>query len=230
MKLTNREVISNIKKIIKEVNADSKLSNKFAYSLAKKHARWLIHRESEKLKLIKKDSIYQRLKCVEVIDAPAIDPCCGIKSLCTVKRTKDKIPSMYEDSMGALIKTINTIDSQTSLISIKASDWERKQSNPWIPKNNKNKYFFYSDGHIYFPNGAWKKVEIVAYFEEDISHLNKCDQLGDCKEDCVPFLDREFRLPEYIQAELFANIKKDLMESYSQLPEKSHNINKNDLK
>jgi len=226
--LTNRKAISRTKRLLREVNADSRLSNRAVYSLLESHAKFLIYRESEKLRLMKKDSIFQPYKCVEIIEAPLIDPCCGIKNLCTIYRTKDKIPDLYEDSLGVIIQNVTAIDDQTSLLSIKPTEWERKQNNPWIPKGQKNRFYFYSDGYLYFPNGSWKSVNLRGLFTKDISNTQQCDDCAPKK--CVRFLDQQFIIPEYLESQMFDFVKRDLMETYARLPEKSNSINKNDTK
>ena len=60
--MTIRESIFIIKRLFREVNADSKLTNKAVNSLISKHCKWLIYRDSERLKLLKKNNIYQKLK------------------------------------------------------------------------------------------------------------------------------------------------------------------------
>jgi len=231
--MQNREAIHRTKRLFREINADSRLSDRTVFSLLENHAKWLIYRESEKLKLPKMDEIFQPYKCVEIIEAPLIDPCCGIKSLCTVYRTKDKIPDLYEDSMGVIIKSVTTIDDQTSLFVIKASEWERKANNPWLQKNKRNKFVFYSDGYLYFPEGSWKKVNIVGLFKRDISYIDLCDNCLTCNDEtkeCVRFLDRKFIIPEYLEAQMYDAVLKDLSNTYKRLPEKSNEINKNDNK
>lgn len=232
--LTNREAIHRLKRLFREINADSRLTDRTVYSLLKNHAKWLIYRESEKLRLLKDDSIFQILKCVEVIEAPLIDPCCGIRNnKCTIYRTKNKIPSVYEDSSGIILRSVTTIDGSKSLIPIKASEWERKQANPWLDHNKKNVFYFYSDGYLYFPNGSLKMVQINGLFEKDISYLNTCDDPGTCDDEtqkCVKFLDRNFILPEYLEAQMFDAAIKDLSNTYKRTEEKSHEINKNDTK
>lgn len=230
--MTVRESIHRVKRMLREINADSRLSNKMVYSLLLNHAKWLIYRESEKLRLLKKDKVYQKLKCVEVIEAPLIDPCCGLKSKCTVYRTKDKLPDLFEDSAGVIIKDVVTIDGLTSLTPIKASEWERKIENPWLSKNKKNQFYFYSDGYLYFPNGSWKKVEIIAMFKKDTSEYNICDEKTTCDDEskgCVRFLDTEFILPDYLEAQMYDAVLKDLANIYKKLPEKSTEIDKKDI-
>lgn len=229
--MTNREAIHRIKRLFREINADSRLSDRTVYSLMQNHTKWLIYRESEKFKLIEKDSIFQKLKCVEVIEAPKIDPCCGIKSLCTVYRTKNKLPDLYEDGYGVIIRDVTTVDGAVSLTQIKPNEWERKQENPWLNKNKKNSYFFYSEGYLYFPNGSWRMVEVNGLFTKDISEINLCDDLGTCDDEtqqCKRFLDKDFIIPPYLEAQMYDAVIKDLSNTYKRIPEKSNEINKND--
>ena len=158
--MTIREAIHRVKRLFREINSDSRLSDRTVYSLLSNHSKWLIYRESEKFTLLKLDKLFQPLNCIDVIEAPLIDPCCGIRNQCTIFRTKDKLPDMFEDSYGGIIRSVTAIDNQTSLTLIKPSEWERKQKNPWINKDKKNSFYFYSDGHLYFPNGFWKKVNL----------------------------------------------------------------------
>ena len=227
--MTIREGIHRIKRMLREVNADSRLTDRTVYSLMRNHAKWLIYRESEKLKILKSDKIFQKLKCVKVIEAPLIDPCCGLKSTCTIFRTKEKLPEIYEDSFGVIILNVTTIDGSKSLTLIKPSEWERKVNNPWINKNNKNNFYFYSDGYLYFPNGSWKMIELVALFKTDISEMNLCDDKNECDTvKCKRFLDEDFVIPEYLEAQMYDLVIRDLLNTYKKTPEKSNSINKND--
>lgn len=228
-----REAIHRIKRMFREINADSRLSDRTVYSLMQNHAKWLIYRESEKLKLLKNDYTFQKLKCIPVIEAPLIDPCCGLRTCCTIYRTKDKLPRIYEDSSGVIIKSVTTIDGSKSLTPIKPSEWERKQGNPWIDKDKMNSYYFYFDGYLYFPNGSWKMVEAICLFKDDISDLNLCDDRGTCDDEtkqCKRFLDNNFIIPEYLEAQMYDLVIKDLSNTYKKLQEKSNDINKNDIK
>jgi len=230
--MTNREGISNVRKLFKEVNADGKLTNKFAFSLLKKHSHWLIKRDSDNLKLMNLNDLYQIIKCVKVEEAPAIDPCCGIKSnKCVVYRTSIKIPKLYEDAMGVLITRITSIDRSTDIEFTTALSAKRKLNNPWMKKGNKSKiYAFYFDDYVYFANSKHlKMIQIEGLFDAEINPIENCDPCKDCeKDDCKRFLDKKFILPKYLEAQVFDYVKKDLMEVYKQLPEKSHEINKSD--
>lgn len=170
-------------------------------------------------------NLFKKLKCVEIIDAPAVDPCCGIKSLCTVKRTKHKLPTIYSDTYGPIIRNVLSIDGSQSLIGIQAQEFERLSKNPWR-KNKDSKYYFYSDGHLYFPNGGFKMVEIDAYWEEDIQGYSKCNT--DDSNECIQFLDKEFSIPGYFEAVLFQMAEQEIKGTYAAIPTKEHQIDKNE--
>ena len=213
-----RELISSTRKLIKENLADARPTNKFIFSLITKHSNWLIRRESNNLRLIKFQSIYQTLKCVEIIEAPAIDPCCGIKTLCTVWRSKYKLPPLYEDTDGAIIKSISSIDNSLEFILTTPESLSRKLRNPWTKLSPQN-YAYYNDGYIYFTNRILL-AKVTGFFTGNISTLN-CGE----EAECIRFLDTPFPIPQYLEAEMIANVLKELVSIYKQIPE-DININK----
>lgn len=226
--MTNREAISQLKKLFREINADSKLTNKFSYSVLMKHAKWLIYRDSERLRLIRKHKIYQKAKCIEVIEAPSIDPCCGVTG-CTIYRTKNKLPEMYEDSAGVIIHNITSIDGWTDIILTTAASVKRKLNNAWISKGVKGTiYAFYSDGYLYFPKQNLRKIDIEALYTKKIDENKECEPCKDCTDNCKRFLDNDFIIPDYLEAQMMDAAIKDLASTFERVPEKSQEINKKD--
>lgn len=216
-----REAISRIKKLFKLVNADSRFTNKLAYSILRTAAKVLIKREADKYKIFSQSHLFQSYKCIELIEAPAIDSCCGIRTSCTVWRTKDKIPTVYEDLDGPIIKSIYTLDRSEIFTQINPTDYLNIKNNPWN-KKDKTKYYFYSDGYIYFPNGGYKMIDINAYWEEEI--VSKCENTVT---DCVRFLDQNFRIPGYLEKPMFEFAEQEIASIYMKLPETGHQIDKN---
>lgn len=230
--MTIREGIFTVKRLFREVNADSRLPNKLVYSLLLKHSKWLVYRDSEKLKLLKRHKIYQTQKCIKVIEAPSVDSCCGIKSKnCTIYRTENKIPEMYEDSAGVIIHNITSVDAQKSTdIEMRTiSAIRRLLQNPWAKKTSKGKiYAFYNDGYVYFPFKHLKMVQIEAFFIKKLEETD-CEPCKDCdKKPCPKFLDSELVIPDYLEAQMVDYVLKDLASTYQRIPEKSIDINKND--
>jgi hypothetical protein len=217
------EAISQVKNDLKLVHADKRVTNKFIYSLLTKHAAWLIKRESDQLRLIKSDNIWQTLHCIEIIDVPTTDPCCKFKSKCSILRTKDKLPETFEDSWGILVKHVASIDNSQDLHPIKMSEWTRKLDNPNF-KYDKTKYYFYKDGYLYFPNITWKLVTITGYFKDDITKYNLCDETSQTLNCSI--LDTEWRVPLHLQSMIIDSVLKELTATYLQIPSQETKIDK----
>lgn len=223
------ELISQIKNQIRIVNADTKITNRFVWSIISKNARWLIKREADKLKLMKHDFLFQTFKCVEIEEAPAIDDCCGVRSRCTVMRTKLKMPKMFEGGDGVIIKSVYSIDGSQEYTPIKVQDYMRKLENPHSQYDN-SKYFYYNNGYTYFPSikkplVRLKKVMVKAYFEDDIQALNCCD--GE-KPMPIRKMQQSFRFPDYLLGELMATVMKDLSFTIQVKPDEQ--IDKNQIR
>lgn len=205
--ITKGQLISDVKNELRMLNADYRVSNKFIWNIIQKHSLWLIKEDSDKLRLIRNNSIFQTLKCVEVVSAPTIDDCCGIRSRCSVQRTEKKLPEMYEDSDGVIIKSIYSLDGSVEFTQITVQQYIRKLADPNF-KYDKSNYCYYNNGWLYFPKSTVRKIMIKAYFQEDISKYNICDDTF--IDPCKTRLDDTFNLPTYLQGRLMDAVFKDL--------------------
>lgn len=225
--LTVREVISEIKKSVKEQTADSRLTNKYIYGIIKKHTAYFIRQMSDALRIIRINSLYQPMKCVEMEEAPTIDDCCGLRGKCTIYRSKDKIPDLYEDSYGAIIKSVKTIDHSKQYTVITPDQWLNKKSNPWL-STDKNIYFFWYNGRIYTPNVTYKKIEVLGLFQDDISDLTICDTCTDHpEEECHRFMDKRFILTKDMWRVVSQMVIEEIAKVYKAIPIDT-NVNKNE--
>ena len=221
--ITKRQAISRVKKMFREVNADSRFTNKLAYSILDSAAKILIKRENDKMKLYSQSQLFQHYKCVDVIEAPTIDPCCGIKAYCKIWRTRERVPELYEDSTGPILKGVFTIDSSETIDYISSLDVLNLMKNPWRKKKDK-KFVFFDDGYFYFPNGAYKKVDIFGYWKNVV--VSNCDEEN--KNKCVRFLDQPFYIPGYLEKPVFELAQQEIANTYMKINEKSAQIDKND--
>lgn len=222
--MTYNEIISQLDNEFSLVSADSRLTNKFWYSLIQKHTSWIIKQESDKMFLFHSDSIWQTLDCVDLIEVPTTDECCKYNGpSCTIYRTKEKLPSLYEDVFGVIIRSINSIDYSKSLQHITFQEWLRKQANP-DSKYDKNLYYFYKNGFLYFPNIKWKLASITGYFKDNINKYNTCSQTKYNK--CESLFESEWRIPSHLIARVAEACLKELSSTYMQTKEDSQ-IDKN---
>lgn len=209
------ELISQVKNNFRLTHADRRITNKYIYSLIRKHTEWVNKTESERKKLNKSDDIWQTLSCVDVIPVPTTDDCCKYNGpSCVIYRTKEKLPDIYENTWGSLIKQVSTIDGSQQFNHIKFTEWTRKQNNP-TSKYDKTKYFFYRNGYLYFPNIKYELVSVTAYFKDNVAKYNVCD--GEPTEDaCKSAIDSEWRVPGHLESRIIDYVTKEIAATYMQ--------------
>jgi hypothetical protein len=185
-----------------------------------KYGKTLLKRQDDLNQIMKYESLFEVLPCVELIEIDKIEACCsGIKSKCRIMRTKEKIPPPLEGSYGPLIRNITSIDSSIEMISTYPSTYV-SLSNSTNFKYNKSKYFWYVDGHLYFPNIDWDAVRIEALFDGDVSHL-KADA-----EPCTLIQNTFFRIPDFLFSEVEQYAIKEILTA-GQIPPDGADDNQN---
>ncbi|MCK5762492.1 MAG: hypothetical protein KAH05_00070 [Clostridiales bacterium] len=198
MATTVGEAVSRLRILIKSVKQEVGLSDRFLYSLIMKHGKILMRRQDNLNRIMKFNAIFKPLEFVELIDVDKVSlQCIGITSGCTIKRTRDKLPEMMEGYWGVLIREITSLDGSEDVHNTYPSTYEKISKNKYFKYNNK-KYFWYIDGHLYFPNIDWDAVKLIGLFEGDISKYN-CDSITDS---CKTRQDSEIMIPEFLFSEI----------------------------
>jgi hypothetical protein len=213
--MTKRTAITIIREELKEVNADSTYSNYFLYNELLKHAKWLIKREVGAGRIYSNDSIFQTLNCINVIETSTIDPCCPVKTNCRIFRTEEKLPDMWMDNNGPIIRNVRSVDNMTDFTMTNPTTWQRKHNDPYQIEG-KIKYAFYSDGYLWFPEYNPHKVRIFAFFQDDTVNMDYCSQQT---KDCLRFLDTRFMIPDWLEGEMYAKALESLAGITKKMPE-----------
>lgn len=224
--ITKREAISMFRTSLREANADSTFPNRFLYSKLVEHGRWLVPREYKSGKIASSKSLFQTIACMPTVRVSRIDEKCPIKiEGLDIYRTEYKLPDIWEWEKGPIIRRIMSIDSFTEFKLISASDWHDKDNNPYL-KRSKEKYVFYENGYLWFPREHPKRVNIEAYFMDDVEDIEFCN----CgkKPECKRYLDTPFRIPTWLQAELIDKATTQVMGKTLQIPPDT-NINKDTI-
>jgi len=204
MPTTIGETVSRIRNQLKAVKQDAFLTDRYIFSLIRKHAYWLMKREDSKSKLMRFSSVIQTIGYIELIDIDVVEACCaGIKSSCTIKRTKDKVPTFMQGYYGPLIRAITSIDGSEIMQPTTPSTYVSASASTKF-KYNKTKYYWYLNDYLYFPNLDWDAIKIEGIFEDDITKLN-CDTI----DNCVPRQEQLFNVPDYLHGEIESNVIKD---------------------
>jgi len=199
------EAISRVRNLSKSVEQDAFLTDRFLYSLIMKHAKLLMRRQDNLNRIMRFSSVFQALDFVELIEVDrAQAQCHGITTNCYFKRTKDKLPAMIEGFHGPLIRFVTSLDISEELTPTFSTTFEQMSRQKTF-KYNKKKYYWYFDGHLYFPNLDWDAVRVEAIFEGDISSYN-CTTADDC--DYIQ--DKNINVPEYLFSEIEQLVLRDL--------------------
>lgn len=214
MAITNREAISKLRKLLQEKDVDSTFTNKILWSVITQNLKWLIRREISAGRIYRSSGIFQTATCLDIIKANKISDCCPIKTNCTIYRTRDVLPNIWENEYGPVILNVTSIDGSTQISIVSIKDYQRKRNNPYGIQGEL--YGFFDQGYLWFEEKAPKKVNVQAYFSDDITDLYSCD--GTCCTTCVRFLDKNFQCPEWVEAELFSKTLEQLYNA-KRLPE-----------
>lgn len=215
--MTIREAISLIKKEIREVNADSRLHNKFIYSKLIAKSNILIQRDADALKLGSLQDLYQTIKCAEVEEVPAIDPNCFISSDLKLYRTC-KLPDLYSDFSGVLIKSVRSVDRFGKDIKLESVDYIVNLREDTNSRFDKSIYGFYEDGRIYLEKNL--PIRIEGMYVADISSYKGCN-CGEKDEDCIRFLDTKWYIPRKLEDDVISLVIRDLGGGYKRIPEQA---------
>lgn len=222
---TTGEIISRVRTKIKQVSADNRLvTNKLVFSLLSKWREMFVQRQDARNRVLSVTYIFQTLPNEELIEVDKVmSNCTSIKSNCTIKRLRHKLPKLVNGYIEPIIRNVMSISGEEPLNRTTRSAYIYKANSPDF-KYNHTKYYWYEEGYLYFPNLNWDAVMIEGYFEEDIEHL-KCRDCPDKEVRCTSRLTDSFFFPASLIPELEAQVDNELRNMLG-IP-KDETINKN---
>ena len=217
---TIAEATSRVRNLVKGVNQDSFLTDRFLYSLIMKHAKLLMRRQDNLNRIMKFNTVFQTLDFVELIDVDRVQAHCrGVSSDCTFKRTKDKLPAMIDGYYGPMIRAVTSLDLSEELTPTFPTTFEQMSRQKTF-RYNKKKYYWFLDGYLYFPNTEWDAIRLEGGFEGDVSGYN-CD----ASDDCSYIQDKTINIPEYLFPEIEQLTLRDLG-AMMQVPQEAQHDNR----
>jgi hypothetical protein len=188
------EAVSRVRNVLKGVKEDPFLTDRTIYYSILKYAKALIKREDNQFRLMRMSSIFQVLPYIELIDVDKVEAgCIGVYSGCYFKRSKEKVPSILNGMFGPVIRTVSSIDGTIELFRTEPGTWVSMTKTTTF-KYNKNRYFWYLDGYLYFPNIDWDAIRMEAIFEGTVDTCTS--------DDCLIKQDQNMTIPEYLFAEV----------------------------
>jgi hypothetical protein len=199
------DVCSRLRGLIKANRQDAFITDRYLYSLFRKHASLSIKRLDEKGRLMAFSSVFETLDWVQLEECDWIEAGCrGVKSYRTFRKTTLPIPVFTEGKWGPMVRSITSLDGSTPF-QLTSLDNYVILSNQKNFKYNKTKYCWYLNDRIYFPDVDYPAIRIEGMFEEDIS-IFKCNYDDKCK----PRQQQSLNVPDHLLSEIEANVLKDL--------------------
>lgn len=191
------ECISRIRGIMKGTNEDSFLTDRFVYSIFSKYARIAIKNQSNEKKLMLHDELFELLPFVDLIEVDKIEAqCAPIKTDCIYKRTKLKLPKLFNGARGPLIRKVYSVDGSETFEQINPATYVAN-SKKSCQKYDKTSYYWFRNGHLYFPDSEVEAIMIEGLWEGLLDEF--CTLDGN---DCTSMQDRKIPMPDFLFAEV----------------------------
>lgn len=223
---TKRKIIESLRNKIRELNADSNYSNQFLYQSILEQASWLISREASTGGIWVNTALFQSYT-VKMIEVSLIDSCLPISSGCKIFRSKERLPNLWLDKSGPMLRSVSSVDGSTHFFYTTSIVWSNKRKDPYKNKAQ-TKNCFFEDGYLWIPEHNPHYVSVLGYFEDDLSLATQ--NCTDCdNKDCVRFLDTSFNVPPKLVAEILSKALQLLVGISRTIPEDLQ-INKNSTK
>jgi hypothetical protein len=196
------EAVSRVRNTIKAVKEDAFLTDRTIFSSIIKYGQSLLKREDNQFRLMKISSIFNVVPYVELIDVDKVEAgCVGVYSGCYFKRSKEKLPTIFDGAMGPIIRTVSSIDGTIEMFRTDPGTWVSISKSTTF-KYNKRPYFWFLNGYLYCPNIEWDAIRVEAVFK---------DQVVSCDTDpCLIRQDEPLPFPEYLFSEIEQYVVKEL--------------------
>jgi len=206
--------VSRVRNSLKAVKEDAFVTDRYIWSIILKYAKLFIKRQDDRNQLKRFNSFFRTVPCLELIEVDKIEACCGgIQSGCTIRRTKDKLPTPMQGPYGPLFRTVSSIDGSFEVYPTEPGTYTSMTKTTTF-KYNKSKYYWYLNGYMYFPNVEWEGVKIEGIWEDDINSI-ACD--GADGDGCILKQDQEANIPEDLFAEIEQQVLNEILPQ-AQLP------------
>ena len=196
------EAVSRVRNALKAVKEDPFLTDRTIYYALTKYGQTLLKREDNQFRLMKISSIFKVLPYIELIDVDKVEAgCIGVYSGCYFKRSKEKLPTIFDGALGPIIRTVSSIDGSIEMFRTDPGTWVSITKSTTF-KYNTRKYFWYLNGYLYAPNIDWDAVRMEAVFE---GKVDSCDT-----DPCLIRQDDPLPFPEYLFSEIEQFVIKEL--------------------
>ncbi len=222
--MTVREVIYLVRNQIKMATQDVFITDRFIYGVIIKNAYSMLREIDKSGKMYKLDKMYKSISFIPLVEINNLKDCLGLDLDCyynKMKRTKYKIRGVFSSFSGLALRNITSIDGSYSFKLVNKFLLNRiVQSTSY--KYNKQKYTFYQDGYLWFPDTDIEAISLEGIFTMDVEDLEICKGFMD--DPCVNLMDSDALVPDYLLSEIIDKSVKDLLMLYQIPSDKSQDV------
>ncbi len=235
---TIRRFISDINADSRSLNADSWISPKFIYSKARSVIGDFLKKDNSSNRMLFKDpEIWSLIPCLPMEEVPITE--CGdlelLKFCEKLMKSKYRLPGLYSDKFGAIIKEVISLNSGTTYYrAFSLREWKTKQ----LRKYGNERYYFITEGYLYIPvktqdpipNPITVRVEGLFKEKYEVAALNNLiDGCTNCPDECLKAIDYQMVIPTYLENDVKKEVINQLAQVYLKIsPDEFPNLSQND--
>lgn len=193
------EIVSRLKNTLKTVNEDAFVTDRYIYSVVKKHCESLLLKYNT-LNIITNPELYSLvyLDLEESTDLP--EEVSGMASVVVhgnVRKSITRIPEIRSYMGKLLIQSVYSVDYYTQYQQLTLKELSIYK-NSYYRKFIKPLFYYIKEGYLYVLDDV-EKVAISAAFKDDVSVYSANSMSG--RVPCIRYQDSKFSYPENILAE-----------------------------
>lgn len=217
--MTISEFISNCNLTLNALPVDSKIPNKYVFSIGRNVVADFLKKDSESRRITTASEGWSEIDCVEMVEVPLME-CGGVDvNLCEkMMRSKYQLPDTFTGYNGNIIKHVASVNFGQIYEPLRGIRlWNDVQKREIKKKNQK--YYVFINQHLYIPipkgeQSSPEQIRIEAYFKNKWE-VEEYKALG-CKkcEKCVSVLQSEFVCPEFLLSSVTKETVNIIMSKY----------------
>lgn len=216
--MTNRDVISELRKTNAVMEFDSMISDRYLLTVARKYALLLLQRETNKRKLWNTENSFYVIPCLDMIQVPLAD-CISYKSDKMISRSKLPLPHIEQGYYGYLVQGVYDIEGSREIYPTTTRQYINILQRKFKPKNL---HWWIADNHLYIDTEDIEKVKFVGYFSDrdvDLTPYNSCSPVPcDSCPTCREPLEEEFKCPGYLLSQVIQMANQELANTLKRYP------------
>jgi hypothetical protein len=216
--MTNREVISELRKTNALMEYDSMISDRYLLTVARKYGLLLLQRETNKRKLWNTENSFYVIPCLEMQQVPLAD-CISYKSDTMISRSKLPLPKIEQGYYGYLVQGVYDIEGGHEIYPTSTRQYINILKRKFKPKDL---HWWIHNDYLYIDSEDLEKVKLVAYFSNrdvDLTEYNSCSPVPcDSCPDCREPLDEDFKCPGYLLSQVIQMANQELANTLKRYP------------